>query len=526
VARVLLRLRLRLLANSLQLGAQQASSFVLGTLFGLVGGLIAMALLIAASTDDGWHDAVVVFLAVAWVAWIVVPAVSFSSDSTLDPRRFATLPLRHRELVPGLLLAALVGIGPVATLLAASGIAIGAGRLTGDVATGVAAFAIVVVAVLACVAWSRALLAVASDLLTSRRGREIAGIIAMVAFGAIVFGPQLMTGIAFRPDQGQLTFVADIAAWTPAGMAGAAVTDLVDGAVGSAALRVLGVLTTVVAALAIWAWALRRTEVAPPTRTTTGRTSTSLYPRLFAPLPRTRMTAVAVRFLRTLTRDTRVRMQAFSTTFVMIPLFVFSATAIPGDNAPLYASYLVIPFGLLAANQYGMDGPALWQHEVAGEAPAIDLLGRNLTLAVIALPISTIGAIGLAATFDAWSTIPAALLLSLATLLIMLGISNAAAAMVPYPIPEDPSNIFGGGTSGTGFVQGLMALVVILVHGVLVAPALLVTMLVSGPGARLTSAAVSVAYGVALLAAGTGVGASRARGRGPELLAAIDPRGG
>jgi ABC-2 type transport system permease protein len=526
VAWVLVRLRLRLLVNGLQVGTQQVLSLVLGSIFGLVAAILALAILIAAATDEGWHDAVVVFLAVVWVAWIVLPAVSFASDSTLDPRRFATLPLTHRELVPGLLAAALVGIGPVATLLASSGVAIGAGRLSGRAVIGMIALAVVVLAVLACVAWSRAILAVASDLLTSRRGREIAGLIAMVVLGAIAFGPQLMTGVTFRPDQGQLATVAEIAAWTPGGLAAAAITAMVDGAYGIAALRVLGVAMSVVAALAIWAWALRRTEVAPPTRTATGRTSTSLYPRLLAPLPRTRLTAVSVRFLRTVTRDARVRMQAFSTTFVMIPLFVFSATAIPGDNAPLYASYLVIPFGLLAANQYGMDGPALWQHEVAGEAPSTDLLGRNLALGLLALPVAAIGAVGLAVTFDAWTSLPAALLLSLATLLIMFGVSNTAAAVVPYPIPEDPSNIFGGGTSGAGFVQGMMALVVMLVHGLLVAPALLITMLVSGQGTRLAASAISVVYGAAMLAAGTWAGSARARGRGPELLAAVDPRGG
>jgi hypothetical protein len=64
VAWVLVRLRLRLLVNGLQVGTQQVLSLVLGSIFGLVAAILALAILIAAATDEGWHDAVVVFLAV------------------------------------------------------------------------------------------------------------------------------------------------------------------------------------------------------------------------------------------------------------------------------------------------------------------------------------------------------------------------------------------------------------------------------------------------------------------------------
>lgn len=524
MARLLLRLRLRLLGNSLQLSTQHALGIVFGSLFGLGAGVIVAGILTASATDPNWTDVATTFLAVLWIGWIVLPAISFNSDITLDPRRFATFPLTARQLVPGLFVAALVGIGPAASLIAASGVVLGASRLGGPIVIAVAGLA-VLGSVATCVAWSRALLAIASDLLSSRRGREVAATLAMLLMVAIVLGPQLTTHVAFRPDQGQLSTIAAVAAWTPGGMGGGAISAALDDHLGVAALWLAGLAGSTVVALAIWAAAIRRSQSVAPVSAATSRGASSLYPRLFAFLPRNRVTAVAVRFLRTLVRDTRVRMQVLSYTWVMVPLFVFSASAIPGPTAPLYASYLVILFGLLAANQLGLDGPALWQHELAGADPVRDLLGRNLGLALLGMPIAAIGSVALAVTFDAWGSVPAALLLSLAVLLVLLGTSNAAAVLAPFPIPEDPTNIFGGGSAGSGFVQGVMALMVFIVQGVLVAPVFLATMLLGAPGPRLVAAATSVVYGAAVLIGGTLLGAARARGRGPELLAAVDPRG-
>ena len=525
MARLLLRLRLRLLGNTLLLSTQHAVGMILGGMFGLALGLLGAAILTASATDDGWTDVVTTVLALLWIGWIVLPAISFNTDTTLDPRRFATFPLTTRQLVPGLLLAAMVGLGPAASLIGVSGVVFGAGRLGGMAAVAIASLA-AIVTVVTCVAWSRAILAIASDLLSSRRGREVAATIGMLVMVVIVLGPQLMGNLSFRPDLGQLALVATIAAWTPGGMGGGAISAALDGHLGIAVVWLGGQAASIVAALAIWAAALKRSQTVAPVAAATSRGASSLYPRLLSPLPRNRVTAVAVRFLRTLVRDTRVRMQVLSYTWVMVPLFVFSASAIPGPTAPLYAAYLVIPFGMLAANQYGLDGPALWQHELAGASPGRDLLGRSLTLVLVGMPLAILASVALAASFDAWASLPTAVVLSMAVLLILLGVSNASAVLVPYPIPEDPSNIFGGGTSGSGFIQGLMAFVVVLIHGVLVLPAFLATMLLSGSVARLIAATVSLLYGAALLAGGTLLGAARARGRGPELLAAIDPRGG
>lgn len=192
-------------------------------------------------------------------------------------------------------------------------------------------------------------------------------------------------------------------------------------------------------------------------------------------LPRTRTTAVGMRFLRSLVRDPRVRNQALSQSFIVVPMLGVSVGAASGALAPLFATYAVVPFGLIAANQGGLDGPALWQHRLAGEDPRSDLLGRDLALAVLAVPVAVVAAVVLAAVFAAWSLLPAALLLSVAILLTLLGVSNAAAVITPFPVPEDVSNPLAAnsGSPGTGCLQGLLVLVALLVHGVLSLPILL-----------------------------------------------------
>ena len=44
------------------------------------------------------------------LGWLFLPLVFFGVDESLDPARFALLPLRRRTLIAGLLTAALIGV--------------------------------------------------------------------------------------------------------------------------------------------------------------------------------------------------------------------------------------------------------------------------------------------------------------------------------------------------------------------------------------------------------------------------------
>ena len=66
-------------------------------------------------------DLAIVVFGVATLGWTVLPILGFGNDETLDPQRLATLPLSRRQLVSGVLAASLVGVAPLATLVALSG---------------------------------------------------------------------------------------------------------------------------------------------------------------------------------------------------------------------------------------------------------------------------------------------------------------------------------------------------------------------------------------------------------------------
>ncbi|MBS3942464.1 MAG: hypothetical protein KG028_16010 [Actinobacteria bacterium] len=528
MARILLRLRLRLLVNTLRRGAQAVLALVLGLVFGVGGGALVAAWLGSTSDSALWPDAVVVVLATGFAGWLLLPMLSFSTDDTLDPRKFALFPVRPARLVPGLFLGALVGVGPVATLVATSGVVTGASRLSGSVAAAAVAAVAAVLFVLACVVSSRALLAWASDALTSRRGRDLATVVAALLTIAFVAAGQVLPRLGAELLSAEvLQQTAAVARFSPGGAAGLAAGAAAAGRLGEGLAWSALLAAWIGLMLLVWTVAVARTRTTTPTPSAgspTGRAG--LYPRALAWLPRNRTTAVAVRFLRSLIRDPRVRTQAMSQAFIIVPMLAISIGGLRGGAAPLIATFLVVPFGLMAANQYGLEGPALWQHRLAGEDPRSDILGRDLALGLLGLPLAVIVAVVVAGIFDVWDLLPMALLLALATLLSLLGVSNAASVLAPYPVPEDAGNPFASnsGSPGSGCLQGLLVVVTLVVHGLISVPVVLAATLPDTVGGRTAAAAAAVVYGLGLLVVGTTLAVGRARSRGPELLISVDPR--
>ena len=61
------------------------------------------------------------------LGWLLLPLVFFGVDETLDPARFALLPLPRRTLVTGLFAAALISVPVFAVLVAVAGLVVSAG---------------------------------------------------------------------------------------------------------------------------------------------------------------------------------------------------------------------------------------------------------------------------------------------------------------------------------------------------------------------------------------------------------------
>src|SRR3954467_11934665 len=132
---VFVKLKLTLIRNGLRGGWQRQVGLILGAVAALpLAALGFLALAVSGRDSDVAQQVAVIGCTVLFVGWISLPVLGFGSDETLDPSRLALLPLTRRQLMTGLLSASVIGLAPVATLLALSGSLIG---FTTSVASGV-----------------------------------------------------------------------------------------------------------------------------------------------------------------------------------------------------------------------------------------------------------------------------------------------------------------------------------------------------------------------------------------------------
>src|SRR5204863_6242825 len=126
VVGLFVRLKLRLLRNGVRAGWQRAAGMIVGLVFSIPLAIVGFGILAAARSEraDQSAIAVLVFTAV-FLGWACFPVLGFGSDETLDPTRLALFPLGRRDLMPGLLAASVIGVAPLATVLALSGSLVG-----------------------------------------------------------------------------------------------------------------------------------------------------------------------------------------------------------------------------------------------------------------------------------------------------------------------------------------------------------------------------------------------------------------
>ena len=183
----LLRLKLALLRNSLRRGVAVIVGLVFGVLYGggfllfALGGLVALRV---RGDLAAVHAVVVLGGAAVTLGWALLPIVLFGTDPTLDPARFATFAGRERVLAWGLALTGFVGLPGRATLLLGAGVLVATSMGPGAVLVALVA---VPAGLMACVLLSRIVTAVASAVLASRRGRDLAGVAGLVLL--LLVGP-------------------------------------------------------------------------------------------------------------------------------------------------------------------------------------------------------------------------------------------------------------------------------------------------------------------------------------------------
>ncbi|MFE5729826.1 transporter [Streptomyces sp. NPDC056528] len=523
---VFVRLKLSLLRNGLRQSGGRTAAYVVSIVFGV---LFAAGTLLAFVLVRGHENAgtvAVLLTGVVALAWAVMPLFVPSGDETLDPSRLVMLPLLPRPLVRALLVASLVGVGPVLTLLLAFGAALSVAH--GAAGTVAAVLAVPLVTV-TCVALSRAVAAANIRLLTSRRGRDLAllsGLVIAVGIQVVNFAAQRLT----RPGgMDTVEPAATVVGWLPPAAAIGAVDAAGDGDYAVAAARLLLTAAALTGLVHWWRRSLVRLMVEPDGSTIGAAPETGARGRnggtglLGRVLPGGRTGTVMERSLRYMWRDPKTK--AAWVTSLAVGLIVPVFNALQGAGSVYWACFSSFMLGMLMYNQFGQDASAFWMVAQTVSTPAdayAELRARALALLAVTLPFTVLVTVLTAAVLGDWGLLAEGLGLSFGLLGAMLGTGAVASALFPYSIPQDSGykNVVPG-QAGLAWIS--------IFGGVLAAGTLCAPLIGAAVHLHLTDRhallwlllPAGALYGTLLLLAGLKLAAPRTANRLPEILAAV-----
>jgi ABC-2 type transport system permease protein len=452
-----------LLRNGLRRSTPQLVGLILAGVYGLgvLGrGLVWLVALRAAPPEEAWIAITLVGSAVT-LGWALIPIIAYGMDDTLDPARFATLPVPRRQLVPGLLVSSLVGVpAVVTTILAFATVVIWWDSAPAMVVAPVAA----VVGVLTCVALGRVTSEAFVAMFRHRSGRRVLSLLmVLVAATLWLAGASMMERLSAPGFPAQ---AADVLGWTPLGLAWSAPADVASGAILTGLLRL--VLAGAVLLVALLGWdVLLRGALENPRATSGGRASTR-DPGLgsFGWLPATPTGAVAARAITSWRRDPRY--VSSGALMLVLPLGLLLPAVTGGSSIWTLAMAPAAGFmlGWSTHNDIAYDGTAFWGHLATGVSGRADRIGRLAPTAMLAsVLLPAYATVGCAVT-GLWSLWPALFGVGLGLLLTGFGVASVMSALQPHPVPGPGENPFGAppGSSALTIVMqaGAGATVVVL----------------------------------------------------------------
>ncbi|WP_373302905.1 transporter [Streptomyces fructofermentans] len=523
VTPVFVRLKLSLLRNGLRRSSGRRAAYVASLVVVLLFAALQLLGLIALRGNAHAVNVTVLLTAVLGLGWAVMPLFFPGGDETLDATRLVMLPLRPRPLVRALLVASLVGIGPLFTLCLLVGSVVSTAHGAAAYATGVVAVAL---SLLLCVALARAVATANLRLLTSRKGRDLAVLSGLV----IAVGAQLVNFGAQRLGSSSLSAldpVVDVLRWVPPASALGAVDSVSGGAYATAAAQLALTAGALAALLSSWRRSLTRLMTSPDGSTiqaaASGRDAGSRSSGLGGLLPAGRTGTVMERSLRYVWRDPKTK--AAWATSLAIGLIVPVFNALQGTGSIYFACFAAGMLGIQMYNQFGQDTSAFWMVAMTISSTAdayAELRARALALLVVTLPYATLVTVLTTALLGDWAALPEALGLSFALLGAMLATGAWSSARFPYSIPQEGHKNVAPGQAGLAWISifGGMVAAALLCAPVI---ALTVWLNVSPDGGSRTwlLLPVGTAYGALVTFAGLRLAAPRTARRLPEILAAV-----
>ncbi|GAA2494636.1 transporter [Winogradskya humida] len=522
-ARYFVRLKLRLLANGLRGRTQRVALFVIGAVMAAAAAVSGYALFSVIGVLGEQRAAEVVFpLAGSAVVlgWLFLPLIIFGVDESLDPARFALLPLRHVTLVRGLFAASLVGVPAIATFAATLGMVHAAAMLGGFFAATVELVGLIG-GILLCAALSRAVTSAFATALRSRRSRDLATV--ALAGSAALLGP-LQLGLRSaieRADWQGIGHVVDVLAWTPLGAPYSMGLDVATGRLWAVPIKIVVVAATI--ALLLWWWsgslekAMLGAKSGSRERTASQLTPVAqLVPRW---LPRNRFGALAGREMRYWWRETRRRATLIS--FVAVALFLPVLVAVSGGPAGASGAVLVFVAALAAVsltNQFGFEGSAYAANVVAGVPGRVELAARATGLSVYVLPPLLVISVIASVVPGRGAAAPALIGTVLAAYGVALAVAMPISVRAAYALPDSTSPF--AMSSGGGTAKGLLSFAALIGATIATAPLQIGAWLL-GDVWLWIGLPVGIAYGAGGLVLGLRLAAPMLDDRMPELLATV-----
>lgn len=516
-----LKLRYRVLANTLARRPWQLVGFILSSLWGLgmLGGLVAGMIALAVFGD--LEAATVVMIlggSLLVLGWLVGPIVVAGLESTVDAVRLAPFPLTRRQVMLALAGTGATGIPGIVTTLAVLATLIVWVRW--PVAALVAVPA-VLLGVVTCVLASR-LMGELSGGLGGRRGREIVGTVVLVAL--IMTGP-ILTGVVALLDQAggdlwaRLQQAAGILAWTPLGAAWSIAPSVAAGqwlpALASAAIAV----ATVVVLWIVWDRVLETSTSSPRQKAT--RTVAAGKLGLFGVMPTGGVGATWARSLSGWLRDPRYLRQ-----LIVIPLFPVLFAFTGGLDGFMFRLSPVLAALVMAAVTYAdisYDGTAFGTTLATGVSGRADRWGRVLGAACVGVPLILIMTVATALLSGDVDHLPAVLGAALGVLLAGYGACAVSSALIVTPVPAPGDSPFKS-TPGQNSVVGLLVFAVWAAVLVLGLPAIILAIVNAVTGDPVwgwAALAAGVAVGGGVTVAGVFLGGRTLERTGPDLLVRI-----
>ena len=538
--RDLLRLQLRLKWTLWKRSYRKNIGKIIGTSIGALyalGGLAGLVFLFLGTTlwageGELFPQIVRGLGAVTVLVWFLIPVFAFGLDDTLDPRAFALFPRSAKELQPGMFAAAALSLPSIFTLLAI-GIAtafellwlIVFGQGAGWIVLGALALIPANLAGLAlCLLLPRAWFAHSASRTSSRKGRELGGILGfMVMFGAIYafsLTAQRIEDLDTAWVREQLPRAVDVLAWTPLGALFSVPMDLAEGRVLTALLRALiGAATIVV----VWLWWRRSIDLSLTSALTgdasSGQAKVSpLVPRFVPVGPVGAVMGKALRYWR---RDTRY-LAALGIYPVVIVFFVAMGFMVPESRTMMLgmAVFMCAMTGLSVSNEIGFDGPAGWVNIVTGVPARANLLGRVAAMGVLMVPAVAVVTVALPLLYGMPELIPMTLLGSLGAMISGWGTSMVVGVLLPYPSSAPGTNPMKDKSASSSNAMLSMAISMVTVFVPMLPPlGLGIWGAIAGNLALITGAGVlAIVIGVAVLLIGLRIATVRLDARYPDIF--------